>query len=283
MDFSLTMDGLQAIHEQQQNERKRAREDVLSAAGQGSLTVAAQSPMPMPTLMPTKHAGDATKDTVVDGTGKRPAIDLGVPPVLEMPKEDAAAVMDRVRNGFHYINNHFLGLSAAAKEAKKLEMVMSTMSCSEARAKQIVEEVTQQAADKLAADDAKAWSAMAARSHESGTVWAVELSPYNKYRDVKPKLHSTHLTEQDATAVAKRWWTTETHGVDGLDVLSGPDQPYEANACIEYGAGVMTVAVIRVDVLDLKGPMLKKALQLRGASTKGSTKELSERLRALVA
>ena len=282
MAFALTMDGLQAMAEQQQNDKKRAREAELSVAGQHSLTVAAQSPA-LPLSMPMKCVPglDTAKDTVVDGTGKRPAIDLGVPKVLEMPKEDAAVVMDRVRNSIDWIDGTLW--SPAEKEAKKLEMTMSNMSCSEARAKQIIEQLTQQAADKLAADDAKSSAAMAARPHESGTVWAVELCPYNKYRDVKPRLHSTHLTEQDATAVAKRWWTTETYGVDGFHVLSWPDQPYEANACIEYGGGVMTVAVICAEVSSLKGPMLKKALQLRGASTRGSAKELSERLRALVA
>ena len=186
MAFPLTMDGLQAMFEQQQSDKKRAREDAPSVARQNCLTAAAQSPA---LSMPMKCA-DTAKDTVVDGTGKRPAIDAGVMPVMQMPN-DAAAVMDRVRSGIDFVDNHFLGLSRAEKDTKKLELVMSAMSCTEARAKQIVEQVAQQATDKLAADDAKSSAAMAARSHESGTVWAVELSPYNKYKDVKPKLHST--------------------------------------------------------------------------------------------
>ena len=192
-------------------------------------------------------------------------------------------LIERLRLNNEFIDNHFLSLSRDDKETKKLESAMELMGCTEAQAKQIIEQIVQKVADKRATEDAAGEAAMTARPHESGTVWAVQLDPYNKYRETKSKLHSTHLTEQAATERAKRWWTTDTFDVDGLTVLSKPDEPYEANACIECGGGIMTVAVVRVKVSQLKGAMLKGALRQRGAPTSGSTTALRERLEELVA
>ena len=159
---------------------------------------------------------------------------------------------------------------------------MDAAKCSRAEAQQLIEQRQKREAQEEAAAEAKALSAMAARSQESGKVWAVELDPYNKYCATKPKLLSTHRSEQEATRRAKDWWANDTFGVDNLTMLSAESEPYSANACIEIGGGVMTVSVIQVDISDLKGSMLKKALQLRGAPVSGSAQELRDRLKALI-
>jgi len=218
----------------------------------------------------------------MESTAKRPADKADDSSAKRQSTEDAALI-ERLRHGIEFIDSHYLGLSWDDKAKKLMEFDSILASCSEARVKQIVEQIAQEAADKRAAEDAAARVAMAARPHESGTVWAVQLDPYNKYRETKSELHSTHLTEQAATETAKRWWTTDTFGVDGFTVLSRPDEPYEANACIEGGGGIMTVAVVRVKVSKLKGAMLREALRQRGAPTGGSTTALRQRLQELVA
>lgn len=269
------MDGLAAMYAQQQKE-KRETQDKMPAPLPAAATQGGGSGIAMPMKCIAKRpipdvSADTAADTADDACAKRQST------------EDPAELMARLRQGVEFIDNHFLGTSRVEKERKKLESAMTLMGCSEARAKQILEQLAQEAADKRAADDAAGAAAMAARPHESGTVWAVQLDPYNKYRETKSKLHSTHLTEQAATERAKRWWTTDTFGVDGLTVLSKPDEPYDANACIECGGGVMGVAVVRVKVSQLKGAMLKEALRQRGAPTSGSTTALRERLEELVA
>ena len=218
----------------------------------------------------------------MESTAKRPADKADDSSAKRQSTEDAALI-ERLRHGIEFIDSHYLGLSWDDKVKKLMKIDSELAGCSEARIKQIVEQIAQEAADKRAAEDAAARVAMAARPHESGTVWAVQLDPYNKYRETKSELHSTHLTEQAATETAKRWWTTDTFGVDGFTVLSRPDEPYEANACIEGGGGIMTVAVVRVKVSKLKGAMLREALRQRGAPTGGSITALRQRLEELVA
>ena len=218
----------------------------------------------------------------MESTAKRPADQADDSSAKRQSTEDAALI-ERLRHGIEFIDSHYPGLSWDDKAKKLMEFDSELVGCSEARVKQIVEQIAQEAADKRAAEDAAARVAMAARPHESGTVWAVQLDPYNKYRETKSELHSTHLTEQAATETAKRWWTTDTFGVDGFTVLSRPDEPYEANACIEGGGGIMTVAVVRVKVSKLKGAMLREALRQRGAPTGGSITALRQRLEELVA
>ena len=107
--------------------------------------------------------------------------------------------------------------------------------------------------------------------HSPNQVWAVSLDEYNKYAAVapRPRLHSTHLSEQDATARAKAWWTTDTHAVENLTVTSGESDPYTANAIVEAGGRIMTVSVVRIGVSKLSESLLKNALELRGAPTVG--------------
>lgn len=269
MAFPLTMDGLAAMHAQQQEQRA---EELHSIAPRASLPAADKVTSGQGIAMPMKC------------TAKRPATEQGddCPKRVDL-KEDSAVLMDRLRSSFEFVDNHFLGLSRTEKERKKVQSAVDVMGCSEAQAEEIVKQIAQEAADKRGAEDAVAAAATTARTHESGTVWAVQFDIYQRGRDIKPKLHSTHLTEQAATERAKRWWTTDTHGVDGLTILSKPDEPYEANACIEYGGAVGTVAVIRSKVSELKGAMIKQALVQRGAPTSGSVKEQRERLEALVA
>jgi hypothetical protein len=233
--------------------------------------------------MPTSGNGASQELAMpMESTAKRPADKADDPSAKRQSTEDAELI-ERLRHGIEFIDSHYLGLSWDDKAKKLMAFDSELAGCSETRVKQIVEQIAQEAADKRAAEDAAARVAMAARPHESGTVWAVQLDPYNKYRETKSELHSTHLTEQAATETAKRWWTTDTFGVDGFTVLSRPDEPYEANACIEGGGGIMTVAVVRVKVSKLKGAMLKEALRQRGAPTSGSITALRQRLEELVA
>lgn len=195
---------------------------------------------------------------------------------------DALVLAERALDFFGGPFGGYGYLSAGERNEKKVQCVMDAAKCSRAEAQQLVEQRLKREAQEEAAAEAKALSAMAARSQESGKVWAVELDPYNKYCATKPKLLSTHRSEQEATRRAKGWWANDTFGVDNLTMLSAEGEPYSANACIEIGGGVMTVSVIQVDISDLKGSMLKKALQLRGAPVSGSAQELRDRLKALV-
>ncbi len=166
---------------------------------------------------------------------------------------------------------------------KKLEAVMAMAECSRERALELLERYAREAEDKRQASERASQAAMAARPHESGTIWAIEESPYCRYDDnMRPKLHSVHLTEQAATSRAKEWWTMDTCGVDNFNMNSKPDELYSATACVEVGAGVMTISVKRVPINELKKRMLQKALQQRGARTDGSIPELRARLSDLV-
>jgi hypothetical protein len=170
---------------------------------------------------------------------------------------------------------------------KNITSIMDIESCSREHAELLILRHTREVAEKQSAEDAKAKAAMAARPHPSGTVWAILESPYCKYHDShdicnKPKLHSVHLSEEDATRRAKLYWTHDTCDVDGLMLLSKSDEPYLANACVEGGSGVMAISVVHVPICKLKGSFLKEALLQRGASANGKVPELRARLTELV-
>lgn len=99
------------------------------------------------------------------------------------------------------------------------------------------------------------------------------LRPYSKYvssshKSQQPKIFSTHTTMQEANQQAQKWWTTESWGVDCFeDTSPRPDQPYNVTACVEAGAGVMTVSVSKEPVADLGPALVKKALKMRGVQT----------------
>jgi len=132
-------------------------------------------------------------------------------------------------------------------------------------------------------DEAAETQAKARRAE--GRVWVVTEDAYCKYssNDKPPKVISTHLTQADADQRARAYWTRDVWGVDGLTEMSAPGEPYHANACVEYGAGIMTVCVEQRDVADLGAAMVKKALKLRGASVEdGGPHVLRHRLSALL-
>ena len=126
--------------------------------------------------------------------------------------------------------------------------------------------------------------AEAAAKSLAATVWSVRLSPYCKYDDDMPDVvHSIHDSLEAANDAAEAYWTKEAWGVDGLTRISDdkPGVPYCANACVEYGGGVMTVAVEKKPVSELKLAMLKRVLKRKGASTEGGLHVLRQRLQEL--
>ena len=132
-------------------------------------------------------------------------------------------------------------------------------------------------------DEASETVAKSAKLTES--VWAVELCPYCKYESnaSKTRIESTHLSEAAAEQHAKGWWSRETYGVDNLTQLNRPGSPFSANACVEYGAGIMTVSVVKAPIAELGPALVKRALMLRGASTDdGGPHMLRRRLLQLV-
>ena len=82
---------------------------------------------------------------------------------LEQSNLALIARLERLRNGIEFIDSHYLGLSWDDKVKKLMEIDSELAGCSEARVKQIVEQIAQEAADKRAAEDAAARVAMAAR------------------------------------------------------------------------------------------------------------------------
>jgi len=70
-------------------------------------------------------------------------------------------------------------------------------------------------------------------------VWAVHLSPYNKYAadnhtSNRPKVYSTHQCQAAADQDAKGWWASESWGVDSLEEISGKGEPltYSLTTCL---------------------------------------------------